>query len=351
MASSPTPGSRPGRRQILRASLGAIVAAAATASLPQGAAWAASPLTLYSGQHQQTVALLTALFTKETGIPVRVHSGDGPEIANQIVAEGKRSPADVFFTENSPELMLLAERGLLAPVDPATLAQIPPRFSGADGKWVGVLARQNVLAYNPALVGEDALPASLLDLAKPQWKRKIAIAPTDSDFLPLVDALAALHGEEAALAWLKGLKRNAAIYQDDEGVVAAVNRGTIATGLVNSYYWARLRIALGAERTKCRIYYFPPGDVGGLVNISGAGVLKSTRHPKEAQRFLAFLVSRPAQEMLGKSDVDFEYPLVPGVAANPLLKPFAELHPPKISVASLGDDRLAAKLLREAGLI
>ncbi|MGH7121262.1 MAG: iron ABC transporter substrate-binding protein [Acetobacteraceae bacterium] len=347
MANSPTPNRHLGRRRLLSATLGA----AAAAGLPLRWAQAASPLTLYSGQHQQTVALLTARFTKETGIPVRVHSGDGPEIANQIVAEGARSPADVFFTENSPELMLLAEKGLLAPVDPATLAQIPRRFSAADGKWVGVLARQSVLAYNPALIQPHALPASLLELAEPKWKGKIAIAPTDSDFLPLVDALAALQGEATALAWLKGLKRNAALYQDDEGVVAAVNRGAISTGVINSYYWARLRVALGANRTKCRIYYFPPGDIGGLVNVSGAAALKSARRPKEAQRFLAFLVSGPVQVMLGKSDVDFEYPLAPGVAANPLLKPFSELHPPKVSIASLGDDRLAARLLREAGLI
>lgn len=312
---------------------------------------AVSPLTLYSGQHAQTVALLTARFTKETGIPVRVHSGDGPEIANQIVAEGKRSPADVFFTENSPELVLLAERGLLAPVDPATLAQVPRRFSAADGSWVGVLARESVLAYNPSLIHESQLPASLIDLAEPQWKGRVAIAPTDSDFLPLVEATAALKGKAATLAWLKGLKRNAALYQDDEGVVAAVNRGAVAAGIINSYYWARLGVGIGTEKMQSRIYHFPPGDVGGLVNVSGAAVLKSARHPAEAQQFLAFLVSRPVQEMLAKSDVDFEYPLAMGVAANPLLKPFSELHPPAITVASLGDDSLAANLLREAGLI
>ncbi len=346
MSHSSMPDRRPGRRLFLSATLAAVAGAGLARK-----AGAASPLTLYSGQHPQAVALVTGLFTKETGIPVRVHSGDGPEIANQIVAEGTRSPADVFFTENSPELVLLAEKGLLAPVDPATLAKIPSRFSAADGLWVGVLARENVLAYNPSLIQESALPASLLDLAEPQWKGKIGIAPTDSDFLPLVDAVAALKGEAATLAWLKGLKRNAALYQDDEGVVAAVNRGAVATGIINSYYWARLGVAVGPEKMKSRLYHFPPGDAGGLVNISGAAVLKSARHPEEAQRFLAFLVSRPAQEMLAKGEVDFEYPLAEGVAANPVLKPFSELHPPEISVASLGDDRLAAKLLREAGLI
>ncbi len=78
-------------------------------------------------------------------------------------------------------------------------------------------------------------------MAKPEWKGRVAIAPTDADFLPLVAAAVALKGRDAALAWLKGLKANAQVFDDDEGVVAAVERGTVATGVINSYYWARGR--------------------------------------------------------------------------------------------------------------
>src|SRR5271166_6705838 len=128
----------------------------------------AAPLTLYSAQHEQTVDLLTKEFTKETGIDVKVHSGEAPELASQLAKEGRSSPADVFFTENSPELELLSEKGLLAKVAPATLASVPAQDSGAAGDWVGVLARENVLAYNAGMIQEAALPASLLDLAKPE---------------------------------------------------------------------------------------------------------------------------------------------------------------------------------------
>ena len=110
----------------------------------------AASLTLYSAQHEQTVDLLTKAFTKETGIEVKVHSGEAPELASQLVKEGASSPADVFFTENSPELELLSEKGLLAKVAPATLASVPAQDSGPAGDWVGVLARENVLAFNPA---------------------------------------------------------------------------------------------------------------------------------------------------------------------------------------------------------
>jgi iron(III) transport system substrate-binding protein len=308
-------------------------------------------LTLYSGQHPQVVQMLTRAFTKATGIAVRVHSGEGPEIAAQILREGKSSPADVVFVENSPELVLLDAHHLLAPVAPATLSLVPRRDSAPDGNWLGVLARQNVLAWNPALIRRQDLPRSLLALADPQWKGKVAIAPSDADFLPVVGAVIHTEGKAKALAWLDGLRRNAKIYQDDEAVVAAVNRGSVATGIINNYYWARLRTELGPAHTPSRIAHFAPGNVGNLINVSGAAILASSRHKAEAQRFLAFLVSRPAQEMLAKSDVDYEYPLVRGVAPNPMLTPVKDLHPPAIPPTALGTDRAAAALLERAGLV
>jgi iron(III) transport system substrate-binding protein len=311
----------------------------------------AASMTLYSAQHEQTVDLLTKAFTKETGIEVKVHSGEAPELASQLVKEGASSPADVFFTENSPELELLSEKGLLAKVAPPTLARVPARYSGSAGDWLGVLARENVLAFNTGMIQEQALPASLLDLAKPEWKGKIAIAPTDADFLPLVGAVVALKGRPAALEWLKGLHDNAMIFDDDEGVVAAVDRGAAATGIINNYYWARLRMEKGADKMRSAIHHFAGGDVGALMNVSGAAALKSSRNQPAAQKFLAFLVSQPTQDMISKLDITFEYPLVASVAANPILKPMSELQPPSLTLKQLGDDHDAAQLLREAGLI
>jgi iron(III) transport system substrate-binding protein len=311
----------------------------------------AQSLTLYNAQHEQVVGMLTAMFTKETGIKVQVHTGEGPDIASQILQEGKDSPADVFFTENSPELILLDEQGLLAPVYPATVAKVPSRYSAADGDWLGVLARENVLDFNPRMISKSALPASLMDLAKPEWAGKVGIAPSDADFLPLVSAVIRTQGEPAALNWLNGLKANAKIYEDDESVVAAVARGDVAVGVVNNYYWARLETDLGPQKIHSALYHFKHGDVGGLINVSGVAILKSSKNQAAAQKFAAFLVSHQAQVALGESEVDFEYPLVPGIAPNKLLTPFSTLQPPAISVSKLGDDRQAGALLQQAGLI
>jgi iron(III) transport system substrate-binding protein len=323
---------------------------AVLAPLPSSAAPPA-PLTIYAAQHHQLVDMVAHRFTQETGIPVRSRFGEAPELASQIAREGARSPADVYFTENSPELTLLDEKSLLAPVTPATLSLVPERFSAADGRWLGVLARENVLAFDPSRLKESDLPASLLDLAKPEWKGRVAVAPSDADFLPLVQAVVVLKGRDAALAWLRGLKANAQVFDDDEGVVSAVERGTAQAGVINSYYYYRARTEQGADKTRSEIHHFSGADVGALLNISGAAVLKSSKNQDAAQRFLAFLVSPAVQEMLAKSDVDFEYPLAPGVAPNPALKPMDQLQPPALTLRQLGDDQDSAKLLRQSGLL
>lgn len=330
----------------LCAALGVV---AAVVSVPPASA--AESLTLYAGQHQQMVRLLVGAFEKQSGIHVEVRYGGGPELANQIILEGKRTPADVFFTENSPELVHLQEKGLLASTDESTLAQIPARYRSDKGKWVGVLARENVLTYNPKLVKRSQLPASILDLAEPKWRGKIGIHLASADIMPLIRTIAVKDGRKAALRWLEGMKRNANIYQHSSGTVLAVNNGDVAIGVSNSYYYYRLQQQLGADHMVSKVYHFRHGDPGGLINISGAAVLKYAQHPVAAQKLLAFMVSKQAQQLLAHSTVDFEYPLRPDVAANPALKPLAELEPPKISVSQLGDDREALALLQEAGVL
>ena len=309
----------------------------------------ANAIVLYNGQHPQLTQALISAFEAKTGIDVRVRTDDGIVLADQILQEGKNSPADVYLTENSPELMMLTQHGLLADLPASTTDQIPAGYDSPTGNWVGVALRVSALAYDPSTVSSAQLPASVMDLAQPQWRGRVAIAPTDSDFVPLVGAVIATYGQPAALNWLRGLKANAALYQDDESVVAAVDRGQAAVGIINQYYWYRLRLEQGAADTRSRLYFFPNQDVGGIENVSGAAVLASSHNKTDAQRFVAFLVSPAAQRILAAGD-DYEYPARPGIAPNPALPPLSELNPAVVNVVSLGNDLPAASLLQQAGL-
>ncbi len=96
--------------------------------------------------------------------------------------------------------------------------------------------------------------------------------------------------------------------------------------------------------------YFAPHDPGYVVDVSGAGVLKSSKHQSEAQQLVAFLVSAEGQQILAHSN-SFEYPLRIGAAANSALKPFDQLQPTPLSITELGDGATAVGLLQEVQLL
>src|ERR1700684_4314426 len=110
--------------------VGAVVAACGSTSqqtavsktAASGSAIAGQTITLYNGQHEQTTDALVQAFEKQTGVTVKVRSDDETVLPQQTEQEGSHSPADVFYTENTPPLVRLDEKGLLAPVSAAALA-------------------------------------------------------------------------------------------------------------------------------------------------------------------------------------------------------------------------------------
>ena len=176
--------------------------------------------------------------------------------------------------------MRLSEQGLLTPVPAEILSQVPARYNAPAGDWVGVAARATVLVYAPSLLPETALPASLLDLAKPEWQGKVGIAPAESDFLPVVTAVIKLEGEDAAREWAEGLARNATVYLGNTPILRAVEAGQLATGVINHYYWFRMAAEVGTSAMRSKLYYFGHKDPGALVNVWGAGILASSPQPE-----------------------------------------------------------------------
>ncbi len=311
---------------------------------------AGQSITLYSGQHEQTTALLAAAFEKRTGVKVKVRPGDEAELANQIMQEGSNSPADVFYTENTPALEHLREQSLLAPVDAATHAAIPPGYSSIKGYWVGVSGRLSVMVYNTKQISPSDLPSSILAFSQPKWKGKLGVAPSETDFQPLITSITKLNGSTAAEKWLEGIKANSKIYPDNETVVSQINNGESAIGLINHYYWYRLRDEVGPKGLHSALAYFAPHDPGNLLDVSGAAVLKSSSHQAAAQAFLAFLVSAEGQEVLAHSH-SYEYPLRPGVSPAKGLRPFMAIEPAPITLSELGDGSAPLELEQKLGLL
>jgi iron(III) transport system substrate-binding protein len=307
-------------------------------------------LTLYSAQHEPMTEALAQGFEAHSGAKVQIRYGEDEGLASQIEQEGDASPADVVLTENTPPLEALAEKNLLARVEPSTLAEVPSQFSSPTGHWVGIAARETVMVYNPDLIAAEELPASILDLAKPEWKGKLAIAPSEPDFVPIVSAIEKLDGEAAAKSWLEGFADNAKHYNDNEGIIAAVDSGQIAAGIINHYYWYEAVAEEGKAKVPSKLHYFGNEDAGALINVSGAGALESSDDSQLAQEFLAYIVSAEGQSALTHSG-DWEYPLNAAVPPPPGLKPFDSLEPPQVSPADLGDGGAPLELMQQVGLL
>lgn len=311
-------------------------------------------ITLYNGQHEQTAQQLVAGFTKATGIRVSVRSDDEEAFDNQIQTEGSHSPADVLFTENTPALQFLQEKNLLAPVDASTLANTPSKYNSASGDWVGVSARVSVLDYNPSKISASELPKTALALADPKYKGKLAIAPGEVDFQPIVTSMIKQYGTSRTLTWLEGIKTNAGdshTYPDNETVVSDVNDGKVAFGLINQYYWYRLGAQIGTSNYHSQLAYFAPRDPGYVLNVSGAAILASSGNQPAAQKFLAYLTSKAGQRIIVGSD-SFEYPIASGVTKTDVSEtPLAQLKPNAIDLAQLGDGSTAIDLMKQAQLL
>jgi iron(III) transport system substrate-binding protein len=330
----------------------ALAACGSSSGSASGDKSATPTITLYSGQHEQTTAKLVKTFEAESGIHVKVRSDDEAVLANQIETEGSHSPADVFYTENTPPLEFLQEHNLLAPLTASTLAAVDSKYNSTQGEWVGVSARVNVMVYNTDKLQASQLPKSVMDLASPQWKGKLGIAPGETDFQPIVTSIMKEKGKSAALAWLEAIKSNAGShsYPDNESLTDMVNRGQVQIGLINHYYWYRQRDEVGAKSTHSAIAFFAPHDVGYVLDVSGAAVLKSSKNQAAAQKLVAFLVSHNGEEVLAHSE-SYEYPLGSGVVTAKPLKPFGQLQPIALSLSDLGDGSASIALLQQVQLL
>ena len=206
-----------------------------------------------------------------------------------------------------------------------------------------------MLVYNPDLVAAADLPASILDLANPEWSDRVGIAAGGADFQAIVSAVLALRGEDATRQWLIGLERNAQIYASNTAVMKAVDEGETDVGIMYHYYWYRDRAESGLIGDDTELHYFRNQDPGAFVSVSGAGVLASSDQPDDAQRLVAYLTSPDAQRRLTESTA-LEYAVGNGVGSAEVLPPLAELQAPVVDPGSLNAPEVTG-LMQEVGLL
>jgi iron(III) transport system substrate-binding protein len=306
------------------------------------------PITVYSGRSEELVGQVFDDFTADTGIEVQVRYGDTAELAATILEEGDASPADLYFAQDAGALGALEQNDRFTPLPDDVLDLVDESFRAPSGAWTGVTGRVRVLAYNTDELAEDDVPTSVLELTDPAWSGRVGWAPTNGSFQAFVTAMRISEGEEATREWLEGMLVNdITVYENNTGIVEGIARGEIEVGLVNHYYVYRF-LAEDPGFNVANAYL--PGDIGGLVNVAGIGVLSSSDQQQASLELVRYLLDEETQTYFGEVTDAPEFPLRSGVDA-PELPRLDELDPPQVDLSQLEDLQGTLALLHEVGAL
>ena len=313
---------------------------------------AAEKLTVYSGRAERLIKPVLDEFTAKTGVQVDLLSSGTTELVNRLKAEGDRTPADIFLTNDAGSLEQARVAGILRPLNMREVDRaIPPQFRAPDNAWIGLSGRFWIIVYNKTLVKPEDLK-SLLDLGDPKWKGKIAIPNAGSEYLQAgVSVIRATYGDAKTKEFLEGLRDNAGaqVYQKSSQIVEAVAKGQASLGIVNHYYVYRHLAAQPAAPVAVFMPDQQDGGMGAIMNVAGVGIVKSTKHLDAGKLLVEFLVAQAGQKLF--ADLDKEYPLHPDVKADPALverKSFRAAQVPLTRLAELREPTLT--LIEQVGL-
>ncbi|MDN4480590.1 iron ABC transporter substrate-binding protein [Demequina muriae] len=314
------------------------------------AAVADDAFTLYAGRDQELIDPLIEQFESETGVSVDVRYAGSTELAALLLEEGDATPAGVFLAQDAGALGAVAKADMFATLPESITETVPAGFTSTDGSWVGVTGRARVVVYDSDQLSADEVPTTVAALTDEQWSSEVGIAPTNASFQSFVTALRVLEGEDVAQAWLEDMEANdVQIYAKNTPILEAANAGEIQLGLINHYYWYRMAAEVGADNMRAQLAFPEAGDAGGIVNVTGAGLLSGAADDADALRFIEYLVSESAQQYF--VDTTFEYPLIDGVAAPEGLPALETLTNPELDLSDLDSLGETTDLLVSVGLL
>jgi iron(III) transport system substrate-binding protein len=335
--------------KLVAASFLALAASLSTTGCASPIAQESDPteLTVYSGRSEEFIAPFFAQWEDETGIKLNIRYADSAELAAQIREEGSNSPADIFLAQDAGSLGAVSLAGLFTPLGDEVGSAIEPEYIAADRSWIGVTGRARVFVYNPALLSQ--LPQSISDLGKPIYRSKLGIAPTNASFQAFVAALLNAKGEEFTQQWLESLVKNdVQIFAKNSAIVEAIDSGKISIGLTNHYYTWEVSQGLGRE-INAKNGFFSSGDLGNMINVSGAGILKTSKKYAAAENLINFLTSQGVQSKFVSETQ--EYSLIANQISPAGLPSLNEIGSPAVDLESLNDVQRTQEILIRVGLL
>ena len=313
-----------------------------------------SVVNLYSARKEALIKPLLDQFTADTGISVNVISSKADALLKRIENEGINSPADVLLTTDAGRLHRAKQAEIFSTLVSEKFNDIPAQYKDPDMNWVGLSVRVRPIMVTQA--GKDFQLSRYEDLAKEDLKGKICVRSSSNIYNQSLVAGMLAHGESTDVeAWAKGVVNNMA--RDPQGgdrdQVRAAAAGQCSVIVANTYYLANMisdpdNQADFSAGSALSVIWPNQDDRGAHVNVSGAGVLKTAPNNDNAIALVEYLASDAAQEIY--ANVNFEYPVKPGIEIHPILKAWGEFKADDLELAKLGINNAdAVKLFDRAG--
>ena len=312
-------------------------------------------INLYTHRHYNSDKLLFKAFTKKTGIKINVIKGSADQLIQRLQTEGENSPADILLTVDAGRLVRAKNLGLLQPItSPLLIKQIPSEMRDLDGYWYGLTVRARALVYSKDRVKQNQL-STYEDLAHKKWRGRIVVRSSNNIYnQSLLASIIAANGELDAYKWAKSVRSNMARSPrgSDRDQARAVASGLADVAIMNTYYlgvMANSSDKKDQDVVKKLAVFFPNQKGRGThINVSGAGITKSSKNKEEALKFLEFLTNENSQKVF--SSANHEYPLKINEHNSTILKSWGQFKYDPLSLSVLGEKNTqAVKIFDKAG--
>jgi iron(III) transport system substrate-binding protein len=239
-------------------------------------------------------------FEKQTGIKVKavydIEAAKTTGLVNRLIAEMANPQCDVFWNNEVIKSILLKKKGVLTPYVSLSAKEIPATFKDQDGYWTGFAARARVLVVNTKKLNNTSCPLSIIDLTKPAFKGKVAIAnPLFGTTSTHVAALFTFWGEEKAKQFFLDLKANQVRILDGNSVVKdRVGAGAVVAGFTDT---DDVNVGLQAGLPIQAIYPDKTG-MGTLMIPNTVGLIANAPNSQEGRKLIDYLLSKEVEQKL-----------------------------------------------------
>lgn len=309
----------------------------------------ADELTIFTSRQPQLIEPIVEKFSLETGIKVNFLSGNAQELMERIDVEGDNSPADIFMTVDAGVLWQAAERDIFSSTNSKILEEnIPSYLRDPENKWFGLSKRARTIVYSNDQFNDNDF-STYEDLADPKWKGKLCLRTSKKVYnrslmASMIDAYGFEKAKEVVTGWISNLATE--VFSNDTNALKAVSSGQCGLTIVNTYYLARLLD--DPQYDNLTLFWANQSDRGVHVNISGAGIVKTSKNKQAATLLLEYLSSEKAQDFYASANK--EYPVLDGAMVHASIKDWGEFIEDNINVGKLGSlQKEAVFLAQEVG--